>query len=101
MAKTVIEVNTGTLRTDVTNIQGEIRSLRSEAGKLRSAADQLSGMWDGPAKQAFMSAVKDDLGRLDALIQAMEKFTVQTSDAREEYDKCENAVSGIISAIRV
>ena len=101
MAKTIIEVNTNTLKSDVSNIEARIRSLRSEAANLRNTADQLGSMWEGPAKQAFMAAVQADLSKLENLIKAMERFTNQTSECQVEYDKCEQAVSSIISSIRV
>lgn len=101
MAGTVIEVNTSTLKSDVSTINGEISSLKNDVKSLRSTASQLSSMWDGSAKNAFIAAVNDDIRRLEELINAIGKFTDKTDTSRAEYEKCENAVAGIISAIRV
>lgn len=101
MAGTVIEVNTSTLRSDISTIEGEINSLKSDVKSLRTTANQLSSMWDGNAKNAFIAAVNDDIRRLEDLIGAIGKFTDKTDTSRVEYEKCENAVAGIISAIRV
>ena len=101
MTKTAIEVNTATLKSDVSTIEGELRALRSGATKLRNTAEQLGRMWDGAAKEAFMAAVRDDLNRLENLIKALETFTDQTAEIRQEYDNCETTVEQIIASIRV
>ena len=89
MAGRIIEVNTSTLRSDVSAIE--------EAQALR----ELESMWDGNAKQAFSAAVNDDIRRLRELAKALAQFTEKTSEARREYDTCETAVSQIVSSIRV
>lgn len=101
MAEKLIEVNTNILRGDVAEIDGELRSISSSAGKLESVLSQLESMWDGNAKQAFSTAVRSDLGRLRELVAAMRDLTAKTGTAREEYDKCESAVLQIVSAIKV
>lgn len=101
MAGKLIEVNTNTLKSDVSEIDGELRAILQCAEKLASTLSQLEGMWDGNAKQAFSSAVRDDLNRLKELVKAMQNLTGKTGTAREEYDRCENAVSQIIASIRV
>jgi len=101
MAGKVIEVNTNTLRSDVSEIDGELRAILKCADRLKTTLTQLEGMWDGNAKQAFSAAVQDDLRRLKELVKAMQGLTTRTGEAREEYDKCESAVSQIIASIRV
>ena len=101
MANAIIEVNTNTLRSDVNEVQGEIRALRSETAKLRNAASALNSTWEGVAKAAFMEALQDDLNKLETLVAASETFTRQTDDARVGYDKCENTVSQIVASLKV
>lgn len=101
MAANIIEVNTATLKNDVSEIDGELRGVISEADKLDGILSQLEGMWEGPAKQAFFAAVRDDLGRLRELVKAMQTLTSKTGEAREEYDRCENAVAQIVASIKV
>ena len=101
MANTKIEVNTVSLKGDVTSIEGEIRSLRKAAENLRSTSSQLDSMWEGEAKVKFQAAVRDDLNKLESLISAVEKFTRQTDSSRTEYERCENAVAQIIASIKV
>ncbi|NBI65374.1 hypothetical protein D1646_00835 [Pseudoflavonifractor sp. 60] len=101
MAGQIIEVNTSTLRSDVSEIASELLGIKSDADKLEGVLGQLESMWDGYAKQAFSAAVRDDLSRLRDLVKAMQSLTTKTGQAREEYDKCENTVSQIVSSIKV
>lgn len=101
MAGRTIQVNTNTLRSDISMIEDEIRSINNGANRLAQALRELEGMWDGNAKQAFSAAVNDDIRRLLELSKAMERFTEKTGEVRQEYDTCENEVSQIISSIRV
>lgn len=96
-----IEVNTGVLRNDVDVITAELEKVLRNADQLSAILGELEGMWEGNAKQAFSGAVRDDLGRLKELVKAIQDLTQRTSDVRQEYDKCENAVSQIVSSIRV
>lgn len=101
MAVRKFDVNTGTLKTDVSTIEEEIKGINSGADKLEQALHQLETMWDGSSKQAFSAAVNDDLRKLRELSKALTNFTAKTSEARQEYDKCENAVAQVISSIKV
>lgn len=101
MAGKLIEVNTNTLKADVSEIDDELRAILQCAEKLVATLSQLESMWDGNAKQAFSLAVKDDLNRLKELVKAMQNLTGKTGEAREEYDRCESAVAQIIASIRV
>lgn len=101
MADQMIEVNTNTLKHDVSEIGEELQGISNDAVKLENVLTQLEGMWDGPAKQAFSAAVRDDLGRLRELVKLMQNLTGKTGEAREEYDKCESAVAQIISSLKV
>ena len=96
-----IEVNTSTLRNDISAINAEIKGLRNDVSRLKSTASQLSAMWDGNAKTAFITAVNNDIQRLEDLINMIGKFTDKTDNSRSEYEKCENAVASIVSSIRV
>lgn len=100
MAST-LEINTGTLGRDISSIEGEIKKLEDNIIALRTTLSQLEGMWDGPAKTAFSTAVNDDIERLSTLVSAIKAYTVKTEDAKTAYETCERNVSGIISSIRV
>ena len=97
----IIEVNTAMLKSDVSTVKGEIQKITTAADHLLQVLRELENMWDGNAKQAFSAAVTSDIAQLKELVKALKNFTEKTSEAREEYDKCENAVAQIVSSIRV
>lgn len=101
MGAAMIEVNTSTLKSDVSHFYEELKNLEQDMNDLKSLVSQLSSMWDGNSKVAFVAAVDDDIKRLDELIGAIRKFTDKTDDSRAEYDKCENAAAGIVASIKV
>jgi len=101
MAGRTIEVDTSILKADVSEIEGEIRSINDGATQLENILRQLEGMWEGDAKMAFSNAVNDDLRRLRELSKAIGKFTRETGEACQEYVRCENTVSQIVASIRV
>ena len=101
MAASVIQVNTSSLKSDVSAIDRELSGLREDVKQLRATANQLSSMWDGTAKAAFMSALADDISRLEELTGALDKFTRRNDTSRSNYDKCESAVGTIVKAIKV
>lgn len=96
-----IEVNTGTLKTDIGSIQGELGALKREISDLRDVAASLGNSWEGDAKNAFMSALSEDIGRLEQLVTDMEKHTDRTSAVRVSYEDCESTVAAVISGIKV
>lgn len=101
MANSKLEINTSTLNRDITTIDGEMKKLTSYINSLRSTLSQLEGMWDGPAKTAFSTAVKDDINRLEMLVKTISEYTGKTTEARNAYETCERNVDSIISSIRV
>lgn len=101
MASRLIEVNTSTLRSDVSAVQEEISKLKACDERMRAALSSLQRMWEGNSAVAFHAAVTDDLRRMSELVKAIQSLTDRTGTAREEYDKCESAVSQIVSSLRV
>ena len=55
-----IEIETSLLAQDKDTIQGEIQSLKTYMTQMREQMEQLSGMWEGPAKEAFMNQFWSD-----------------------------------------
>ena len=78
-----------------------MRQISSAIDRLLQTLHALESMWEGNAKQAFSAAVNSDIAQLKELVRAMKTFNGKTSEAREEYDKCENAVAQIVASIRV
>ena len=94
MAGMIIEVETNILRSDITTIEGEISALDRCADRLLQALHELEGMWDGIAKEAFSQQVTYDILQLKEIVKEIARYTGKTSDARQEYDRCEDAPEG-------
>ena len=101
MTSSKLEVNTGTLRSDLASIQREISALKRERDELRSKAERLNRMWEGAAKAEFLSNYAQELSALDAAISALERFTQQTDTVGTEYERCERSVAGVVDALKV
>ena len=101
MTSSKLEVNTGTLRSDLASIQREISVLKRETEELRSKGERLSRMWEGEAKAEFLANYAQELNALEAAIDALDRFTAQTRTADEEYERSERVVANVVDAMKV
>ena len=95
------EVETSVLKSEVSTSEGVISRLKVAISKLQGAEQKLSSMWESPAKRQLTIAVEKDINDLTELVNAVESFVHNISEAREEYDHCETAVGEIVNSIRV
>ena len=96
-----IEIETRLLAQDKDTIQGEIQSLKTYMTQMREQMEQLSGMWEGPAKEAFMNQFWSDFDYIQSFLTEMDTYTEAMEYAQREYEKCENDVAQIIGAIQI
>jgi len=96
-----IEIETSLLAQDKDTIQGEIQSLKTHMTQMREQMEQLSGMWEGPAKEAFMNQFWSDFDYIQSFLTEMDTYTEAMEYAQREYEKCENDVAQIIGAIQI
>ena len=96
-----LSIETGRLQTDVDNLNARVASLRAKGSDMMSGIDALSAMWEGEAKNTFVTQFASDYQQLQKLIDAIENLIGDLQNAKEQYDKCENEVGTIISAIKV
>lgn len=101
MTASKLEVNTGTLRSDVASVQREINALKQDAANLRALSERLNRMWQGQAKAEFLANCARELDALDAAVSGLERFTRQTDTVGTDYERCERAVSGVVDALKV
>ena len=101
MTSSKLEVNTGTLRSDLASIQREISALKRERDELRSKAERLNRMWEGQAKAEFLSNYKQELDALDTAIDALSRFTAQTLTVDSEYERSERVIGNVVDAVKV
>ena len=101
MAGRSIEVNTNTLKSDLSVIEEEIRGINRGADQLEQTLHALESMWEGPGQGALPPPVKHDIPRPPELSRLLESFTQTTGEVRQEYDACENEIAQLITSIRV
>lgn len=97
----IIEININTLSNDIDSMQFEINALRQEMTKAFEAVRELDQMWNGPANDAFNHAFQVDNQSMEEMCKIIDSLIDYMSNARDEYRKCENAVSAEIDAIRI
>lgn len=97
----IIEINIGTLATDIESMQTELANLRDDIRIAFEALAELDTMWDGPANEAFNQAAKNDHELLNQMCDIIKGLISYMENARDEYRKCENAVSAEIDTIRI
>ena len=95
------EINTGKLNLDVSSVRAELQAMRRAVADLRQTASALNRMWEGEAKNDFLSRYARDIAALEEAIAALERFTVLTEESVREYERCEGAVEDIVSSIRI
>ena len=97
----IIEINIGTLATDIGEMQTEIQKLRDEMEKAFTSVGELDAMWTGPANDAFNQAFRSDHEAMGEMCKTMDSLVGYMENARDEYRRCEEAVSSEIDAIRI
>ena len=101
MTSSKLEVNTGTLRSDLASIQREISALKREREELRSKAERLNRMWEGEAKAEFLANYAQELNALSAAIDALDGFTAQSLNVDADYERAEAIVANAVDALKV
>ena len=95
------EIETNALKNDVNAANDVIAALKKNITQLQEAQKRLSSMWESPAKRELTAAVQTDINQLTQLVDTIRAFINTVSQAREEYDRCENAVGQLVNNIRV
>ena len=101
MSRANLEANTGTLSSDTTSIRREIQGMVRTTSLLRAAAQDMGRMWDGAAKQEFLTNMDRSLNNLDSLLAELNRFAGLTDESRMEYERCEGAVGQVLSQLRI
>lgn len=96
-----IEIETRLLGQDKDTVQEEIQSLKSQTEKLKEQVETLGGMWEGPAKDAFMNQFAEDCEFIESFFAEMDAYVQAMEYAEMEYNKCENEAARIVEAIEI
>ena len=97
----MIEINISVLKKDIEDMQTEIQEVRKSMSAAYEAVGQLDAMWDGPANIEFNKAFNNDRAAMEELCKIVDHLINYMENARDEYTRCEAAVSAAIDGIRI
>lgn len=101
MAITEIEINTSTLGKDIESLETTVGQLEKQIEKMFGSIEELDKMWDGPANAAFTQQFQIDYQTCVEMCQILRELIDSLQHAKEEYEKCEQSVDGLIRSIQI
>ncbi len=101
MAIGCFEVDTDYLRHTVADLRQYLQVLKNTHAELWDKMTEVSGMWEGPAKDAFHLQFKTDCAELIEVCKQIEDVLKSVDNAVKEYDACDDKIRSIIDAIRI
>lgn len=69
--------------------------------KMISEINELSEMWEGPSKEAFMQHYNADMETLDETVTLLNNILNAMAYALQQYRKCDQDVMSVVSGIRI
>lgn len=97
----LIEVNTQSLAAEREDMEGQINAVKKNVQMICEEIEELSAMWEGPAKAAFQSQLKGDFHKLTEFCASVAEYIAHIGMAADEYQKCEHKVAEVIAAVNV
>lgn len=96
-----IEINIAVLKRDIEEMKAEAVILKKLMEDTYSQVRELDSMWDGPSNEAFNQAFRADHEQFKGLLVTIDGLISYMERARDEYLRCEAAVSRQVDEIRV
>lgn len=84
-----IKVTPQELKSKADELQNLNRQFRSEVEKMSGYEAELSGMWDGEAKEAFRKAFNDDKGKWERFAINIDKYILALRENASQYETAE------------
>ena len=94
------KVNTNRLSNDTRDVRAEMDRTRAYVNEMFENVKALNAMWRGPAASAFVSKFASEREQIIKYINHIEKYVVSLEHDRDNYNRCENRVSSIVSGLR-
>ncbi len=96
-----IRINTERLGTDAGRVQGYIRSIEKEMAGMKQSVAVLETMWEGPGRNAFHQAWKEDMEIVAEAVRSLEEIYTYNTNAKKQYENCDRKVAALIADIRI
>lgn len=98
---TRLEIETRKLQSDITDLRTRLANMRRIGESMMAGINALNSMWEGEAKNAFVTQFQTDYETLNSMAEVIEDLIKDLEQARMQYDTCESRVGSIVSAMRV
>ena len=95
------EVDTNHLKATAGELQRTLDSISKGADRLYGKLDELNGMWEGAAHDAYVARAGEDRRDMRRLIQEIQTIVTDVGAARESYDTCEDRVKDLVRSIQI
>ena len=101
MATGHFEVDTDYLRKSNGELRQYLQTLIHAHDELCDQLLEVSGMWEGPAKDAFHLQFTNDCEEFSDLCRQLEEVFDSIENAATEYDMCDSRVRSVIDALKI
>lgn len=101
MAAQLIEIETGSLFSDIQSMTGEVGEAEQQTSQMFEAMAELDRMWDGAANAAFIHQFQIDYESMQNLCAEVRHLISCMEYAKKRYEECEDEVYQTIAAIKL
>ena len=95
-----IKTNTARMSKDLEQMHSIIEKMKGDLNSLIQSSTELDEMWDGPSSEAFKAVFQQDINALSSVLKNLESIYNYTSNAKTEYERCDEAVKNALEAIK-
>ena len=95
------EVDTVQLNNSAEALREKLAALRIQFSAMSQSVAELSGLWEGTAKQAFQVQFDKDYADFEDYCKSVSELIDSLETASREYDSCEDKVRAAVDAVRV
>lgn len=84
-----IRVTPSVLKSKAEELQSGLKSLSQKMDELQQRENQLSGMWQGEAKESFHNAFMTSYNECQPFFEELQKFIAKLVETAEQYERAE------------
>jgi len=96
-----ITIDTDSLWKDIRRLWLAFYELKQKKEQMVQKIEELNKMWKGPANQMFVKQFQADCNVFDNFCSILEEMIQAMEHAKGEYEKCDDRINGIVTAIRI
>lgn len=96
-----IVISTENLGSDIRTISGQVDDLNAAKEMAMACLNNLNGMWEGAAHNAFVQQCAVDQVMMNSLISKLQNLVECLEYAKSEYERCNENVVDKIASIRL